>query len=64
VTDYGDENPLLYDYYGFQPKFYELKFKSRGDSALAQRVVDLYKSVILLVHLLNSLANLEVIKGW
>uniref|UniRef100_A0A5K1JZP7 Cell surface hydrophobicity-associated protein n=1 Tax=Ganoderma boninense TaxID=34458 RepID=A0A5K1JZP7_9APHY len=43
VTDYGDENPLLYDYYGFQPALYQLKFKSRGDSALSQRVVHLYK---------------------
>ncbi len=45
VTDYGDENPLLYDYYGFQPPLYQLKFKSRGDSALSQRVVQLYKDV-------------------
>jgi len=43
VTDYGDENPLLMDYYGFQPELYELKFKSRGDTALAKRVVELYK---------------------
>ena len=45
VTDYGDENPLLYDYYGFPPSLYQLKFKSRGDSALSQRVVELYKDV-------------------
>ncbi|KAI9064279.1 Extradiol ring-cleavage dioxygenase class III enzyme subunit B [Trametes sanguinea] len=43
VTDYGDENPLLMDYYGFQPALYQLKFKSRGDSALSQRVVQLFK---------------------
>jgi len=43
VTDYGDSNPLLYDYYGFQPALYELKFSSRGDHALSQRVVQLYK---------------------
>ncbi|KAJ7702367.1 Extradiol ring-cleavage dioxygenase class III enzyme subunit B [Mycena rosella] len=43
VTDYGDENPLLFDYYGFQPALYELKFKSKGDSALSRRVVELYK---------------------
>ncbi|KAL1707444.1 Extradiol ring-cleavage dioxygenase, class III enzyme, subunit B [Schizophyllum commune] len=42
VTDYGDENPLLMDYYGFQPELYELKFKSRGDSTLAARIVELY----------------------
>ncbi|KAF7307724.1 LigB domain-containing protein [Mycena kentingensis (nom. inval.)] len=42
VTDYGDENPLLYDYYNFPPEMYEIAFKSRGDSAVAQRVVDLF----------------------
>ncbi|PPQ74210.1 hypothetical protein CVT26_004501 [Gymnopilus dilepis] len=42
VTDYA-ENPLLMDYYGFPPDFYQIKFKSRGDSKLAQRVVDLYR---------------------
>ncbi|KAI0831151.1 Extradiol ring-cleavage dioxygenase class III enzyme subunit B [Trametes gibbosa] len=44
VTDYGDENPLLMDYYGFQPALYKLKFKSRGDEALSQRVVQLYEN--------------------
>jgi len=43
VTDYGDENPLLMDYFGFPPELYELKFKSKGDSTLARRVIDLYK---------------------
>ncbi|KAJ7744606.1 Extradiol ring-cleavage dioxygenase, class III enzyme, subunit B [Mycena metata] len=43
VTDYGDENPLLMDYYGFRPELYQLKFKSRGDSVLSRRVVELYK---------------------
>ncbi|PPQ78517.1 hypothetical protein CVT25_011789 [Psilocybe cyanescens] len=42
VTDYP-ENPLLMDYYGFPPELYQLKFKSKGDSKLAQHVVDLYK---------------------
>jgi aromatic ring-opening dioxygenase catalytic subunit (LigB family) len=45
VTDYGDENPLLYDYFGFQPEMYKLKFKSRGDAALSQRIVQLFKEV-------------------
>ena len=44
VTDYA-ENPLLMDYYGFPPELYQLKFKSRGESRLAQRVVELYKQV-------------------
>jgi len=43
VTDYGDSNPLLMDYFGFQPALYQLKFNSRGDSALSERVVQLYK---------------------
>ncbi|KAG5645890.1 hypothetical protein DXG03_005037 [Asterophora parasitica] len=43
VTDYGDENPLLMDYYGFQPSLYELKFKSKGNSKLSQRIVQLYR---------------------
>ncbi|KIM49297.1 hypothetical protein M413DRAFT_60070 [Hebeloma cylindrosporum] len=42
VSDYPD-NPLLMDYYGFPPELYKLKFKSKGSSTLAQRVVDLYK---------------------
>ena len=45
VSDYGEENPLFYDYYGFQPEMYRLKFKSRGDSAVSQRVVELFKEV-------------------
>lgn len=45
VTDYGNENPLYYDYYGFPSEFFQLKFKSRGDANLAQRIVDLYRNV-------------------
>lgn len=33
------------DYYGFQSELYTLKFKSKGDTSLAQRVVQLYKEV-------------------
>ncbi|KAJ7606529.1 Extradiol ring-cleavage dioxygenase, class III enzyme, subunit B [Roridomyces roridus] len=44
LTDYGETNPLLYDFYGHAPKLYQVGFKSRGDTALAQRVVDLYKA--------------------
>jgi len=43
VTDYGDENPLLMDYYGFPPELYQLKFKSKGDKSLAEQIVRLYK---------------------
>jgi 4,5-DOPA dioxygenase extradiol len=45
VTDYGDENPLLFDYYGFTDALYKLKFKSRSDSNLANRIVELYHKV-------------------
>ena len=45
VTDYGEENPLHFDYYGFPPDFFKLKFKSRGDSHLANRIVSLYNKV-------------------
>jgi len=31
------------DYYGFPPELYQLKFKSRGDSSLARRIVELFK---------------------
>ncbi|CDR44859.1 RHTO0S10e01948g1_1 [Rhodotorula toruloides] len=43
VTDYGDKNPLLFDYYGFPKELYEVTFKSRGDKAIAQRVVQVLK---------------------
>ncbi|KXN90504.1 4,5-DOPA dioxygenase extradiol-like protein [Leucoagaricus sp. SymC.cos] len=43
VTDYGENQPLLMDYYGFPQQLYDLKFISRGDAALSKRVVDLFK---------------------
>lgn len=45
VTDYGEENPLYFDYYGCPPYFYNIKFKSRGDSNLANRIAGLYNKV-------------------
>ena len=54
MSDYGEENPLYYDYYGFPPELYKLKFKSRGDSTVAQRVVDAFKAVS---ELWNSFAT-------
>jgi len=44
VTDYGDENPLLMDYYNFDPEVYKLKFSSRGDATLSRRVVQLFQN--------------------
>ncbi|KAH8117231.1 Extradiol ring-cleavage dioxygenase, class III enzyme, subunit B [Phellopilus nigrolimitatus] len=43
VTDYGDNQPLLMDYFGFDPELYELKFVSRGSHDLSLRVVDAFK---------------------
>lgn len=43
VADYGAENPLLMDYYGFPRELYQVKFKSRGDSGVAQEVVQALK---------------------
>ncbi|KIJ34630.1 hypothetical protein M422DRAFT_34980 [Sphaerobolus stellatus SS14] len=43
VTDYGNENPLFMDYFGFPDELYKVQFKSRGDSALAQRIVHIFK---------------------
>ncbi|THH13610.1 hypothetical protein EW146_g6636 [Bondarzewia mesenterica] len=50
VTDYGDENPLHMDYYGFQSEQYKMTFKSRGDSARSQRAVQLFKEAGLLAR--------------
>ena len=46
VTDYGDENPLLMDYHGFDAEVYKLKFSSRGDATLSNRVVQLFQNVV------------------
>jgi len=39
VTDYGDDQPLLYDYYGFPRHFYEAKWHSNGSTELTERVL-------------------------
>ncbi|GAA5991639.1 hypothetical protein JCM10908_001068 [Rhodotorula pacifica] len=44
VTDYGDENPLLFDYFGFPDELYKVDFKSKGDHAVAERVVQALRS--------------------
>ena len=38
------------DYYGFPPSLYQLKFKSRGDHELSQRVLDLFKKVGVIIE--------------
>lgn len=47
------------DYFGFQPSMYELKFKSKGDSALSQRVVQLFKEVSIIARLFVDMACLS-----
>ncbi len=42
MTDYGESNPLLYDYYGFPPELYDVAFDSRADGALSRQIVDLF----------------------
>ncbi|KAF8495609.1 Extradiol ring-cleavage dioxygenase, class III enzyme, subunit B [Gautieria morchelliformis] len=43
VTDYGDNNPLLMDYFGFPPELYQVQFESRGDATLSQKIVNMFK---------------------
>ncbi|KZV67979.1 Extradiol ring-cleavage dioxygenase class III enzyme subunit B [Peniophora sp. CONT] len=50
VTEYGDSNPLMMDYFGFDKKMYEIKFESRGDKALSGRVVELFKEAGMLAR--------------
>ncbi|KAF9505748.1 hypothetical protein BS47DRAFT_1378251 [Hydnum rufescens UP504] len=47
VTDYGNENPLLMDYYGFHTDIYNIEFHSRGDVALTNRILDAFKKANL-----------------
>ena len=54
VTDYGEENPLLMDFYGFDPETYKLKFDSRGDATLSRRVVELFQQVCIYILSLFS----------
>ncbi|GAA5893130.1 hypothetical protein JCM6882_003893 [Rhodosporidiobolus microsporus] len=44
VTDYGDANPLLFDYFGFPDDLYKVKFESKGNRALAERIVTLLQA--------------------
>ncbi|EJU06114.1 Extradiol aromatic ring-opening dioxygenase [Dacryopinax primogenitus] len=43
VTDYGNQNPLLFDYFGFPSELYQLKFKSHGDSQVTDQIVSALK---------------------
>lgn len=40
VSDYGDDQPLLMDYYGFSQELYQVEFHSNGNSQISQRVVE------------------------
>jgi aromatic ring-opening dioxygenase catalytic subunit (LigB family) len=46
-----DKNSLLFDYYGFPPASYEIKWPTRGDPALASHISDLLKASGFKTHL-------------
>jgi len=43
VSDYGDDQPLLMDFFQFPKSLYEYGFKSNGDAALSVRIVESFK---------------------
>jgi len=43
----NDENELYYDYYGFSKEMYEITWKSRGSHELAEKIVGLFKKVLV-----------------
>ena len=51
VTDYGDDQPLLMDYFGFDRELYELKFSSRGSHEISERIVEVFKEAGMLAIL-------------
>ncbi|KAG0146014.1 hypothetical protein CROQUDRAFT_45041 [Cronartium quercuum f. sp. fusiforme G11] len=44
VTDYGTDQPLLFDYYGFPEHFYKTQWHSNGSSDLSAKVVSALRS--------------------
>ena len=50
MTDYGDDQPLLMDYFNFDKELYELKFSSNGSSSISRRVVQAFASAGLLAR--------------
>ena len=46
------------DYYGFQKALYELKFRSKGDAAVSQRVVQLFKDASIYPTVVVGVINL------
>ncbi|KAG2146964.1 Extradiol ring-cleavage dioxygenase class III enzyme subunit B [Suillus bovinus] len=60
VTDYGDRNPLLMDYFGFEPYYYQQAFESKGNHALAERIVLLYKKA----GQEGKLSGIHESRGW
>ncbi|SGY62982.1 BQ5605_C007g04762 [Microbotryum silenes-dioicae] len=53
VSDWQDENPLLFDYFGFHPALYKVEFHSSPDHALSERVVHLLNSSNISARLLG-----------
>jgi aromatic ring-opening dioxygenase catalytic subunit (LigB family) len=59
VTSFtGGQNPeLIYDYYGFPPETYELKYPAKGEPALATRAAGL-------LHQAGYAAQVDANYGW
>ena len=51
VSNYGKDQPLLYDYYGFDREMYKLKFSSDGSEELSKSVVEAFKDAGLTARL-------------
>lgn len=59
ITVLGQSNPsLLYDYYGFPPHTYQLKYEASGSPELAQTVIDLLQGAGLASQL-NTTRGLD-----
>eukprot|EP00039_Didymoeca_costata_P000617 m.46500 g.46500 ORF g.46500 m.46500 type:complete len:317 (-) comp10378_c0_seq3:77-1027(-) len=43
-VEIGEAPQLVYDYYGFPPETYEIKYSAPGNPALAQRILDALKN--------------------
>lgn len=44
VTDYGADQPLLYDYYGFPTEFYQAKWYSNGSTEVSDQIIKCLKA--------------------
>lgn len=54
VTNYGKDQPLLMDYFGFDREMYKLKFSSDGSQELSESVVAAFKEAGLKARLTET----------